>query len=254
MNHQYQFTSEEVKVLSTQETVENKTRINRLIPSPYSSAYDPIILMDEYFIAPPSEFVTRENRKIEVVNYLYDGGIDHKNQINTQYTTILEGEVLRYTSGNGFIHSERPVGRGVNHGVQLWFALPEDVRDIDPGYQVCHEKDFHIDENKFRYIKTIAGENSPLKLNNDVEIKDVLLYEKSKIQFEIKDGHHGFIYVISGINGELITSDSKIRSSEALYFENVKTIEVENRNWATRFLFVSVKPLKEKLPTVSEVS
>lgn len=246
--------AEEVKVLPSIEIKEAKRRvINRLIPTINNSALDPIILFEEYFVEPPMEFTAKENKNIEVVNYLFDGGLDHKNQIENKYTTILEGELLRFTTGKGFIHSERPVNRSANHGVQIWFALPQEKLSMEPSFQICHEKDFHTEENNARYVRTLAGKKSPLKLQVDAEIKDVLLSKNSTAEFEIAEGHNGLIYVISGLNGDLFTSDAKIKPAQGLFFENFNKVKVESRNIAVRFLFVSVKPFNKPLPELNDV-
>ena len=245
----------EIQVLASKEQREGRrTVINRLIPSINNNAFNPIILFEEYFIEPPMEFVTKENKNIEVINYLFDGGIDHKNEIENKYTTILQGEILRYTAGKGFVHAERPVNRGANHGIKIGFSLTHEDSPIEPSFQICHQKDFHQEENKSSYIRTLAGKKSPLKLNVKAEIKDVLLYENSQTEFEIPEGYNGLIYVISGLNGDLFTSNSKIKPSQSLFFKNIDKIKVESRSIAVRFLFICTKPLNENPYDLSETN
>ncbi len=233
----------EIQVIASEKIKgERRSYINRIFPTINVGNFNPFLSIEEYFIEPPMEFVSKENKHVEVINYLFDGGIDHKNQIENKYTTILEGELLRLTTGKGFIHAERPVNRGSNHGIKIEFSLPSELYETEPSFQICHEKDFHREENKSRFIRTLAGKKSPLKLNVNAQIQDVLLYGNSEMEFEIPEAYNGLIYVISGLNGDLFTANSKIRPSQSLFFKNLDKIKVESRGIATRFLFICAKP------------
>ena len=72
---------------------------------------------------------------LQTVTWLLDGEILHRDSLgNTQ--PIRPGQLNVMTSGRGIAHSENspPEHPPVMHGLQLWVALPEEVRHGEPGF------------------------------------------------------------------------------------------------------------------------
>jgi quercetin 2,3-dioxygenase len=82
---------------------------------------------------------------LQTVSWLLAGRVQHRDSLNV-VATIEPGELLLMTSGRGIAHSEQSVLpdpgelpgelrgelRGELHGVQLWIALPDRSRWIEP--------------------------------------------------------------------------------------------------------------------------
>ena len=67
---------------------------------------------------------------LQTVSWLLEGTVLHRDSLGTE-ALIRPGELNLMTSGAGIAHSEESVGgRQLLHGVQLWVALPQPVRDI----------------------------------------------------------------------------------------------------------------------------
>jgi len=73
---------------------------------------------------------------LQTVSWLLDGEIEHRDSLGSQ-AMVRPGELNIMTAGHGIVHSEisQPDKPPLLHGVQLWVALPDAMRDLDPAFQ-----------------------------------------------------------------------------------------------------------------------
>ncbi|WP_295657049.1 pirin family protein [uncultured Nocardioides sp.] len=71
---------------------------------------------------------------LQTVSWLFTGEIEHRDSAGNR-AMVRPGEVNLMTGGHGISHSEiSTAGITELHGVQLWVALPEQSRDVAPGF------------------------------------------------------------------------------------------------------------------------
>lgn len=72
---------------------------------------------------------------LQTVTWLLEGAVEHRDSRGTQ-ALVRPGELNLMTAGHGIVHSEiSPADRPPRlHGLQLWVALPDDVRDMTPDF------------------------------------------------------------------------------------------------------------------------
>jgi quercetin 2,3-dioxygenase len=72
---------------------------------------------------------------LQTVSWLLDGEIEHRDSLGSQ-VMVRPGELNIMTAGHGIVHSEisQPDKPPLLHGVQLWVALPDAVRDREPTF------------------------------------------------------------------------------------------------------------------------
>ena len=70
---------------------------------------------------------------LQTVSWLLDGEIEHRDSLGSR-AMVRPGELNIMTAGHGIVHSEisLPGKPPMLHGVQLWVALPDAVRDREP--------------------------------------------------------------------------------------------------------------------------
>lgn len=64
---------------------------------------------------------------LATVSWLFRGEIEHRDSLGT-HALVRPGELNLMTSGRGIAHSEVSTATTVLHGVQLWLALPAEMR------------------------------------------------------------------------------------------------------------------------------
>ncbi|QTN27283.1 pirin family protein [Rhodoferax sp. AJA081-3] len=117
--------------------------VRRLLPAGQRQAVGPFIFFDHFgpvTITPADNHDVRPHPHIGLatLTYLFDGVILHRD--NVGYTQRIEpGAINWMTAGSGIVHSERkPEAERnvtyVNHGLQLWLALPESEQEIKASF------------------------------------------------------------------------------------------------------------------------
>jgi redox-sensitive bicupin YhaK (pirin superfamily) len=117
--------------------------VRRLLPALKRQAVGPFIFFDHFgpvTVAPDAGHDVRPHPHIGLatVSYLFDGAIMHRDSLG--YAQQIEpGAINWMTSGRGIVHSERRpealVGKSyLNHGIQLWAALPRDHEEAEPSF------------------------------------------------------------------------------------------------------------------------
>jgi redox-sensitive bicupin YhaK (pirin superfamily) len=113
--------------------------VRRLLPAAQRQAVGPFIFFDHFgpvTVTPDDDHDVRPHPHIGLatLTYLFDGVILHRD--NLGYTQRIEpGAINWMTAGSGIVHSERKPEQErnstyVNHGLQLWLALPESAQEL----------------------------------------------------------------------------------------------------------------------------
>jgi redox-sensitive bicupin YhaK (pirin superfamily) len=76
---------------------------------------------------------------LQTVTCPFDGRIRHRDSLGSD-VEIEPGQLNLMTSGRGIAHSEYTVaGAPAGHGLQLWIALPDEHRQVDPHFEQHRE-------------------------------------------------------------------------------------------------------------------
>ena len=118
--------------------------VRRLLPAAARRAVGPFIFFDHFGpvqVAPGSEHDVRPHPHIGLatVTYLFEGAIMHRDSLGSAQL-IEAGAINWMTAGRGIVHSERrPAALRdaayVNHGLQLWVALPREQEEAAPAFE-----------------------------------------------------------------------------------------------------------------------
>ncbi|AVS84957.1 hypothetical protein C8239_09500 [Paracidovorax avenae] len=117
--------------------------VRRLLPALQRRSIGPFVFFDHFgplTVEPASEYDVRPHPHIGLatVTYLFEGAITHRDSLGS-VCEIAPGAINWMTAGRGIVHSERRPERlrsaaYVNHGLQLWAALPEAHAEVEPSF------------------------------------------------------------------------------------------------------------------------
>lgn len=119
-------------------------KVRRLLPAAQRRSVGPFVFFDHFGPAteqPGAEHDVRPHPHIglSTVTYLFEGAMMHRDSLGS-VQEILPGAINWMTAGRGIVHSERKPERlkadtYVNHGLQLWAALPQAHEEVEPSFE-----------------------------------------------------------------------------------------------------------------------
>jgi hypothetical protein len=163
-------------------------------------------VINEDRVAPGSGFGTHPHSDMEIITYVLEGKLEHKDSLGTG-SVILPGDGQRMTAGSGIRHSEyNPSPTEEVHFYQIWI-LP-DKKGLEPSYE---QKAFPAEEKqgKLRLIASPDARSGSVKINQDARLYVTLLNPGEQVEHEFKKNRHGWLQVAKGsveVNGKFLTA------------------------------------------------
>jgi len=189
-------------------------------------------VINEDWVAPNNGFPTHPHRDMEIITYVLEGKLEHKDSLGTG-SVILPGDGQRMTAGSGIRHSEfNPSKTDAVHLLQIWIQ-PEKAA-LPPSYE---QKSFPEAEKKgkLRLIASRDASDGSVKINQDAKLYVSLLKPGEEVAHEFGAARHGWLQVARGaveVNGKKLAqgdgaaiSDEKtanirgVEDSEVLLFD-----------------------------------
>lgn len=167
----------------------------------FSDYYDPrfmgfrdLRVINEDFIEADQGFPKHGHRDMEIVTYVINGEISHRDSMGNG-ETVKTNEVQRMTAGTGVLHSEYSSPTEKTHLLQIWI-LPEKER-LMPSYE---QKVFTREEKegKLRLIASRGGDDGSVHINQDVKLYASVLKEGETVEYDLYEKRHAWIQLISG--------------------------------------------------------
>jgi hypothetical protein len=161
-------------------------------------------VINEDRIAPGTGFGTHGHRDMEIVSYVLDGALAHKDSIGNG-AAIVPGEVQRMTAGRGIAHSEyNHAPDKATHFLQIWI-LPEHT-GLQPGYE---QKAFSAEDKRgrLRLVAAPDGREGAVKLNADASIRAGLFDGDERAELALDANRLTYVHVARGsvsVNGHAL--------------------------------------------------
>lgn len=154
-------------------------------------------------IAPGTGFGTHGHRDMEIVSYVLDGELAHKDSLGNG-AAIKPGEVQRMTAGTGVRHSEFNHAQGqTTHFLQIWL-LPA-ATGLAPGYE---QKAFGEADKRGKLALVAApdGREGAVTLHADASIRAGLFDGDEAAELALDPARLAYVHVARGevvLNGEI---------------------------------------------------
>ena len=195
---------------------------------PDHMAFRSLRVINDDVIAPGAGFPNHSHRDMEIVTYMVEGTLEHRDSLGTG-SVIRAGEVQRMTAGVGVTHSEYNHSReaGVRL-LQIWL-LPE-RGGLTPSYE---QKSFAKEDkhNRLRLIVSHDGREGSVGIHQDVSVYAAALDPGIAVAHALPRGRHAWVQVVQGRlragDGEIKTGDGVAISGEeriALHAEEASEV------------------------------
>ena len=149
---------------------------------PDHMGFGPLRVINEDRVAPGMGFGTHGHRDMEIISYVLDGELAHRDSIGNG-SVIRPGDVQRMSAGRGVMHSEFKHAKSqTTHFLQVW--IQPDLTGIEPSYE---EKRFE-DADKRGRLRLIA---SP-----DGAEGSVLIHQDARVYSGLFDGDESAVLAL----------------------------------------------------------
>jgi redox-sensitive bicupin YhaK (pirin superfamily) len=169
--------------------------VKRLLPAAQRQAVGPFLFFDHFgpvTVEPGTNHDVRPHPHVGLatVTYLFEGAITHRDSLGVEQR-IEPGAVNWMTSGRGIVHSERGPEdlrntAYVNHGLQLWAALPLASEEVEPAFLHTPAADIPVVTEGVAEVRVLVGEAfgkaSPVKTFSKTIYLDVRLGGEARLE------------------------------------------------------------------------
>lgn len=190
----------------------------------FGEYYDPnhmgfadLRVINEDKVSPGKGFSTHGHRDMEIISYVLEGALEHKDSIGTG-SVIRPGDVQRMSAGTGIMHSEYNASKTEPvHFLQIWI-LPE-RKGLAPGYE---QKTFTAEEKRgqLHLVGSRDGRNGSITIHQGVDLYAAVLQESDEVSHTFADGRAAWLQVARGavqLNDQTLTAgDGAAISGESL--------------------------------------
>lgn len=158
-------------------------------------------VLNDDVVEPGQGFGTHGHRDMEIVSYVVEGELAHRDSMGTG-STLRPGDVQRMTAGRGVTHSEFN-GSDTDRARFLQIWIHPDRTGLEPEYE---EKHFGVEERtgRLRLIASPGGEEGSLRIHQDVRIHAGLLDPGTPSTYDLAPGRGAWVQVVRGqvdVNG-----------------------------------------------------
>jgi redox-sensitive bicupin YhaK (pirin superfamily) len=185
-------------------------------------------VINEDRIAPGTGFGTHGHRDMEIVSYVLDGALAHRDSAG-HGETIVPGDVQRMSAGRGILHSEYTgAPERTTHFLQIWI-LPRE-RGIAPGYE---QKAFAEGDKRgrLRVVASPDGRDGSVTLHADATIRAGLFDGDESAELALDPARLAYVHVARGsvqVNGHALKAGdaAKLDGETLLRIANGRAAEV----------------------------
>jgi redox-sensitive bicupin YhaK (pirin superfamily) len=167
-------------------------------------------------IAPGAGFGTHGHRDMEILSYVLEGGLEHKDSMGNG-SIIRAGDLQFMRAGTGVRHSEyNPSATEPGHFLQIW--IEPDTLGLAPAY-AQQPVDAEAARRGFALVASGHGEAGAIEIRQDVRLYVARPDDGATVALELAPGRHAWLHVARGsvrfAGRELTEGDGAALSAES---------------------------------------
>jgi quercetin 2,3-dioxygenase len=167
----------------------------------FASYYDParmhwgnIRVWNDDEIAAGSGFPEHAHDNMEIITYVREGAITHKDSMGNIGRTEA-GDVQVMSAGTGVTHAEYNAESTLCRLFQIWI-IPRERRVAPAWSQRAFPKADR--SGRFNVLASGFGEDDALSVNADARVLGATLSSGETVDYTVADGHHAYLVVAKG--------------------------------------------------------
>jgi quercetin 2,3-dioxygenase len=179
----------------------------------FGDYYDPkhmgfgdLRVINEDRVAPGGGFPTHSHRDMEIITYVLEGALAHKDSTGTS-SVIRIGDVQRMSAGTGISHSEYNASQTeAVHFLQIWIVPGKG--GLQPGYE---QRSFDLGKNSGSWTVVAAPDarDGAVTLHQNAELRVAVLSEGEALAHALEAGRRAWLQVARGkvsLNGATLNA------------------------------------------------
>ena len=191
---------------------------------PQQMGFSDLRVINEDRLIPAAGFPTHSHRDMEIVTYVLEGALAHKDSTGTS-SVIRVGDVQRMSAGTGISHSEynasqtHPV-----HFLQIWI-MPEKT-GLTPGYE---QRAFPLDgqQDRWTLIASPNGRDGSVTVHQDVDVWAARLAQGQRTILPLKAARNGWVQTV---RGAVIVNGTVLNAGDGAAMSGENSLDVEIRD------------------------
>lgn len=204
----------------------------------FGNYYDPRIMgfrslrvINEDRIAGGGGFPTHPHDNMEIVTYILDGALEHRDSIGSG-AVIRPGEAQRMSAGTGIRHSEYNASQtDPVHLLQIWL-LPNS-RGVAPGYEQKTLPAVADGESRLDVIAAPDATDSAVTIHSDASITRAVLAPGGQLVAPVTRGH-AWVQVA---RGSLSVDGHDLRQGDGLAVKDATALALASAEGAEALVF-----------------
>jgi len=145
---------------------------------------------------------------LQTVSWLFTGQIEHRDSAGF-HAIVRPGELNLMTAGRGISHSEFSTpDTEILHGAQLWVALPDNSRQMEPTFEHFRPEPVHGDGSTLRvFLGSLAGSTSPVATHTPLLGAEIMLEADAQLTLDLNPSFEHGLLVDTGVptlNGTVV--------------------------------------------------
>src|SRR4051812_21575501 len=198
---------------------------------PQHMGFGNLRVINEDRIAPGTGFGTHGHRDMEIISYVLEGNLAHKDSMGN-VKGIPPGDVQRMSAGTGVQHSEfNHAPDQTTHFLQIW--IQPNVTGIPAGYE---QKTFAEAEKRGR-LRLVASPDSAegsVKINASARLYSGLFDGAESAELQLASGRKGYVHLV---RGELEVNGQPLKAGDAALLQDETRVQVRNGRQAEVLVF-----------------
>ncbi|MEO1008443.1 MAG: pirin family protein [Planctomycetota bacterium] len=162
---------------------------------PHAMGFRGLRVINDDRIAAGAGFQTHPHDNMEILSYVLEGGLEHKDSMGT-VQTIRPGDFQLTSAGTGITHSEyNPSDEEPGRFIQIWIKPSE--RDIEPSYAVLTH-DAEAARNALRPVASPDGAAGSMRMHADARVYVSELDAGERVSLGLGADRHAWVQVARG--------------------------------------------------------